>query len=222
MSDQTIRKAGVRRVIFSTVTVWTAIFVAVACFACFEFESERNQRLAYIERQISELYGPLNSLDDEVSKVELVFSQKWINYDFIINEDGSWDKLHTPKAAFLKDWRLNEVKVMQPIYEKMRNIIVEKSGLTVGDIVPSSFLYFIAFVDERKLAINRWSNTGDSLKEVNVNDQDENTTYATMPIHFENCLFEDYKQLTSIRARMRANPFLILTPTPSTSEGCRQ
>ncbi|MFE0105255.1 hypothetical protein [Streptomyces sp. NPDC059009] len=117
--------------------------------------AQRQERLARINRQLSELYGPLLALTEINSRVYGAFSDRHPR------PDGRSPLQHAPDETPLTDeelaeWRLWLTKVFLPNHQAMRDVLVTKADLLREPHMPPVLLEVYAHASWDELTAARW------------------------------------------------------------------
>src|SRR5262245_20332544 len=103
--------------------------------------SQRSEKLARVNRQLSELYGPLFALTHASDTAWNAFaSEKGPGHINIFEME------HSPTESELQEWRLWMTTVFMPINLRMYEIILSKSDLLIETKMPECLLQFCAHV----------------------------------------------------------------------------
>jgi hypothetical protein len=114
--------------------------------------AQRDQRLARVNRQLGELYGPLYGLIDAETAVFKVFRSIVRPGKHFFSEDDP------PSEADLAAWRLWMSTVFAPINNRMYELVLSKSDLLIETEVPQCFRDLAAHVVGYQLVMKRWEN----------------------------------------------------------------
>ena len=103
--------------------------------------SLRTNQLAFIERQLGELYGPLLALSKASGAAWSEFQR---NYG--VNRLEHPTEPAPPTDEYVRAWRYWVLNAFMPINRKMFDIILAKTDLIQGEEMPVSFIDFCAHV----------------------------------------------------------------------------
>ncbi|WP_432168493.1 hypothetical protein [Streptomyces sp. bgisy031] len=117
--------------------------------------TQRQERLARVNRQLSELYGPLLALTEINSRVYHAFSERHPR------PDGRSPLQHGPGETPLTEeelgeWRLWITKVFLPNHRAMRDILVNKADLLSEPHMPPILLEVYAHASWHEIVVTRW------------------------------------------------------------------
>ncbi|MBB2946426.1 hypothetical protein FB565_006194 [Actinoplanes lutulentus] len=137
-----------------------AILSAVASYLSNQRLQRRQERLHRINRQLSELYGPLLALSEAGRRSYREYLKK--------HRVGSFTNPDLPASAeALALWQLWMSKVLQPINDKIFDLIVGHADLLIGDEMPDFFLEFCAHKAGFDVTIAQWE-AGDRSRHFSV------------------------------------------------------
>lgn len=110
----------------------------------------RNDRLARLNRQLQELYGPLLALVHAGNRSWDVFRSQY-------RPGGSyWGRPPAPSEQEAHAWRLWVSTVFMPLNRQMRDAVVTHADLLVEDDVKSCLLDLCAHVAAYEAILKRW------------------------------------------------------------------
>ena len=141
--------------------------------------SRRKDRLERINKQLSELYGPMFSLTHASS-----IAWKWFKEAHPVDERN--------KENSLKEWRLWMSVVFMPQNEKLYDIILNKSDLLIETAMPQTLLDFCAHTVAMQAVLEKWKNQ----------DYSEHYPVARYPRDIEQYARESYTQLKAEQSRL--------------------
>lgn len=117
-------------------------------------------QLDRLNRQLSELYGPLYALYEEGERNWMLFvacfshdSRPWSKRTFL--PSGS-DEFAPPNTNCMIEYRRRMKHLFMPTNTKMEELIIQHADLIVGTRMPSEFSDFLAHVAAAKLLMHRW------------------------------------------------------------------
>jgi hypothetical protein len=110
--------------------------------------AQRKDRLERVNRQLSELYGPLLAL---VTAGTRAF-QVWRSSEFTLQ---SWDEASDADKA---EWQLWMTHVFMPLNRRMMDVITTHADLLVGSDLPAPLLDLAAHVWEYEALLAKWDN----------------------------------------------------------------
>jgi hypothetical protein len=114
----------------------------------------RNDRLARLNRQLQELYGPLLALVHAGNRSWDVFRSQY-------RPGGSyWGRPPAPSEQEAHAWRLWVSTVFMPLNRQMRDAVVTHADLLVEDDVKSCLLDLCAHVAAYEAILKRWEEGG--------------------------------------------------------------
>lgn len=114
--------------------------------------SLRTNQLAFIERQLGELYGPLLALSKASGAAWSEFQR---NYG--VNRLEHPTEPATPTDEYVRAWRYWVLNAFMPINRKMFDIILAKTDLIQGEEMPVSFIDFCAHVAGYEVTLAQWA-----------------------------------------------------------------
>jgi hypothetical protein len=169
-------------IITTTVTVLLAFLGYIATYLNNLQLSRRKDRLERVNKQLSELYGPMFSLTHASS-----IAWKWFKEAHSTQAEATDDDL--------KEWRLWMSVVFMPQNEKLYNIILNKSDLLIETIMPQSLLDFCAHTVAMQAVLEKWKNQ----------DYSEHYSVARYPRDIEQYARESYTKLKAEQSRLLGN-----------------
>src|SRR5215210_5339283 len=121
-------------------------------------------QLDRLNRQLSQLYGPLYALYEEGERNWMLFvarfshdDRPWSKRTFL--PSGS-DKFSPPEADRMVEYRRRMEQLFMPTNIQMEKLIVQNADLVIGTRMPDEFSDFLAHVAAAKLLVHRWKNDG--------------------------------------------------------------
>lgn len=174
-------------IVTTTVTVFLALLGYLATYLNNLQLSRRKDRLERVNKQLSELYGPMFSLTNASNSA-------WKGFR----------KDHRPEGAYfgpgisdddLKAWRLWMSVVFMPINVKLYDIILNKSDLLIETDMPSSIQKFCAHTVAYQAVLEKWKNE----------DYSEHLSVIGYPGEIEEYARESYIKLKAEQAILLGN-----------------
>jgi hypothetical protein len=117
-------------------------------------------QLDRLNRQLSQLYGPLYALYEEGERNWMLFvarfsrdSRPWATRTFL---PSSSDDFPPPGKESMVEYRRRMEKLFMPTNTRMERLIVEHADLIVGTRMPDEFSDFLAHVASAKLLMHQW------------------------------------------------------------------
>ena len=127
--------------------------------------SQRAERLARVNRQLGDLYGPLFALSQASNRAWLAFRTVY-RPDIAFFGEGA-----PPTKEELKAWRLWMKTVFMPNNSKMYELVLSKSDLLIESEMPACLLDLCAHVTAYETVLKRWED----------NDFSEHTSLIDYP-----------------------------------------
>lgn len=149
---------------FLTTTIITILLALLGYFATYLNNlrlSQRSEKLSRINRQLSELYGPLFALTHATNTAWRAFRTK--------NRPGKayfFDNESLTETE-LSAWRLWMTTVFMPNNLRIYEIILSKSDLLIETKMPECLLSFCAHVTAYQTVLKKWEN-GDYSEHLSV------------------------------------------------------
>ncbi|WP_405830661.1 hypothetical protein [Streptomyces sp. NBC_00105] len=115
--------------------------------------AQRQARLARVNQQLSEFYGPLFALMETNSRTYDTFSQRYAR------PDGR-DPFHhevPPTDEELAQWRTWATTVFIPNIQAMRDVVIRKGDLLIEEEMPQVLLVLCAHVSGYEITAARWA-----------------------------------------------------------------
>ena len=144
--------------------------------------SRRKDRLERVNKQLSELYGPMFSLTHASS-----IAWKWFREAHSAEAEATADDL--------KEWRLWMSVVFMPQNEKLYDIILNKSDLLIETAMPQSLLDFCAHTVALQAVLEKWKN----------GDYSEHYPVARYPRDIDQYARESYTMLKAEQSKLLGN-----------------
>ncbi|MDX3246584.1 hypothetical protein [Streptomyces sp. ME18-1-4] len=115
--------------------------------------SQRHERLARVNRQLSDFYGPLFALTEANSRVFGAFMEG------NARADGRSPFAHEtpPTEAELAEWRLWVTTVFLPNIQAMRDLVIKHADLLSDADMPPLLLQLCAHVSGYEITAARWA-----------------------------------------------------------------
>jgi hypothetical protein len=112
--------------------------------------ARRKDQLDRVNRQLSELYGPLLAL-------EAASSRSWEAFRSRYRPGGSyWERDPPPTVEEGEAWRLWMTEVFMPLNDRMAELVVTKADLLQSPDLPSCLLELVAHVESYRAVIADW------------------------------------------------------------------
>lgn len=160
--------------------------------------SRRSDQIAFVGRQLSELYGPLLALSKSSRASWLEFVKLYRGGHPALFDDETPLDDHVINA-----WRYWVRHVFMPLNRKMFDIILAKTDLIEGGKMPDSFIVFSAHVTGYEVVLARWED-GDYSILTSVNNHPGRK-------------FDDYLEATYKALKLRQTALLGISRLRSTS-----
>ena len=135
-------------------------------------------KLAFVEAQLRDLYGPLHALAQANQHTYEAF--KAVNHQTV----EALASGETLKGDSAKTWKLWTDNVFQPSNRKMRDVILRGAHLFTSAEIPEIVLQFIAHVESYEALISTFEETGLSISEQII----------SFPEGFAEFISQDYSQ----------------------------
>jgi hypothetical protein len=136
--------------------------------------SRRSDQIAFVGRQLSELYGPLHALSASNTA-------SWNEFLKLYRADRLYlfDRNTPPEDEVIHAWKYWLTRVFMPINRKMFDIILAKTDLVEGGEMPECFIEFSAHVTGYEVVLARWED-GDYSILTSVNAGGGSVTACTV------------------------------------------
>ncbi|GGV68461.1 hypothetical protein GCM10010277_77810 [Streptomyces longisporoflavus] len=115
--------------------------------------TQRQARLARLNLQLSEFYGPLLSLVEANTLTYQSFIEKYSGPD----EKNPFHREVPPSEQELAEWRTWSITVFIPNVQAMRDVVITKADLLIEDEMPSAMLQLCAHVSNYEILAARWA-----------------------------------------------------------------
>jgi hypothetical protein len=115
--------------------------------------TQRQERLTRVNRQLSDLYGPLFALTESNSRVFGAFIERNARSD----GRSPFDHETPPTEDELAEWRLWVTTVFLPTIRTMRDLVVRHADLLSEPQMPPILLDLCAHVSGYEITVARWS-----------------------------------------------------------------
>lgn len=114
--------------------------------------SQRQERLARLNRQLSDFYGPLFALTEANSRIFAAFMER------NARPDGTSPFAHEmpPSEEELVEWRLWVRTVFLPNIRAMRDLVIKHADLLSESEMPPILLQLCAHVSGYEITVARW------------------------------------------------------------------
>ena len=169
-------------IITTVVTVFLALLGYFATYSNNLRISRRKDQLERINKQLSELYGPMFSITHASTTAWKSFKDDNPSDTEISDED-------------LKEWRLWITVVFMPQNIKLYNIILNQSDLLIETAMPQCLLDFCAHTVALQALVERWKN----------GDYSENYAIARYPESIDQYARESYTRLKAEQSKLLGN-----------------
>jgi hypothetical protein len=171
-----------RVIITAAVTILVAFLGYIATYLNSLQLSRRKDRLERVNKQLSELYGPMFSLTHASS-----IAWKWFREAHPADVNATDDDL--------QEWRLWMSVVFMPQNVKLYDIILNKSDLLIETAMPQSLLDFCAHTVAMQAVLEKWKNR----------DYSEHFSVARYPRGIEQYARESYTRLKAEQSQLLGN-----------------
>ncbi|MEU7551859.1 hypothetical protein AB0B01_05735 [Streptomyces sp. NPDC044571] len=115
--------------------------------------AQRQARLARVNQQLSDFYGPLFALMESNSRAYEAFCEKYARPDGV----HPFDHDIPPTEEELVEWRIWATTVFLPNIQKMRDVVVTKADLLIEEEMPPVLLELCAHVSGYEITAARWA-----------------------------------------------------------------
>ncbi|MFF1768524.1 hypothetical protein [Streptomyces sp. NPDC058249] len=115
--------------------------------------AQRQERLARVNRQLSDFYGPLFALTEANSRTFGAFVERHAR------SDGRSPFVHEtpPTEEELTEWRLWVTTVFLPNIKAMRDLVIKHADLLSEPEMPPLLLHLCAHVSGYEITVARWA-----------------------------------------------------------------
>ncbi|MEU7328307.1 MULTISPECIES: hypothetical protein [Streptomyces] len=114
--------------------------------------AQRSERLARVNRQLSDFYGPLFAITEANSRAFEAFAQRNVRPD----GRSPFDHEDPPTEEELAEWRLWVTTVFLPNIRTMRDLVVTHADLLRESEMPPILLKLCAHVSGYEITAARW------------------------------------------------------------------
>ncbi|MFC8228906.1 hypothetical protein [Streptomyces sp. NPDC057287] len=114
--------------------------------------SQRQERLARVNRQLSDFYGPLFSLTEASGRTFAAFAERHARPD----GRSPFDHGTPPSEEELEEWRLWMTTVFLPNIRAMRDLVIHHADLLRDPQMPPLLLDLCAHVSGYEVTAARW------------------------------------------------------------------
>ncbi|MGW7465338.1 hypothetical protein ACWGJT_11630 [Streptomyces xantholiticus] len=115
--------------------------------------AQRQARLARVNLQLSDFYGPLFALMEANSRTYDSFSERYARPD----GRDPFDHDIPPTEHELAEWRTWATTVFIPNIQAMRDVVVTKADLLIEQEMPAALLQLCAHVSGYEITAARWA-----------------------------------------------------------------
>jgi hypothetical protein len=148
----------------------------------------RTTRLAFVNKQIEKLYGPLYILTQSNNEAWTYFTGRYFKRRKTIFSEAP---LKIPDVDI---WRLWITTVFQPLNIKIESAIVNNPQLLMGPGIPPVFQQFITHTESYRPLIETWK-PSDKSNEANYVEQEKNVGAFNYPKDIIQCVSVSYQTL---------------------------
>ncbi|MFH8611005.1 hypothetical protein ACH4D5_26370 [Streptomyces sp. NPDC018029] len=139
--------------IAAAVTVGLALLGYVAAYLNSLRLSQRQERLSRLNRQLSDLYGPLFALTESNSRTYSTFMERHARPDGI----SPFAHETPPTEEEVAEWRLWATTVFIPNIRAMRDLVLKHTDLLRESEMPPLLLQLCAHVSGYEITAARWA-----------------------------------------------------------------
>lgn len=191
-----------------------ALLVTLLTFA-WQISAQRaaaryNVQLTRLNKQLSDLYGPLYALYEAGERNWLQFlceyssDKRPLNVrKFLPDPDDSFTP---PGTEAIAEYRKRMERLFMPTNRALAKAINEHADLIVGNTMPEELSSFLAHVAAADLLIDRWSTYDQTQKD----DFNEHRVRYPHPVELKNYLRAAFKVLKEEQQAMLVNPKWVL------------
>ncbi|QTI43315.1 hypothetical protein [Streptomyces nojiriensis] len=115
--------------------------------------AQRQARLARVNQQLSDFYGPLFALMEANSRAYEAFCQRYVRPDGV----HPFDHDIPPTEEEIAEWRTWATTVFLPNIRTMRDVVVTKADLLIEEEMPPVLLDLCAHVSGYEITAARWA-----------------------------------------------------------------
>lgn len=115
--------------------------------------AQRHERLARVNRQLSDFYGPMFAITEANSRAFEAFAQRNVRPD----GRSPFDHEDPPTGEELAEWRLWVTTVFLPNIRTMRDLVVTHADLLRESEMPPLLLKLCAHVSGYEITAARWA-----------------------------------------------------------------
>ncbi|WP_055494472.1 hypothetical protein [Streptomyces sp. TP-A0356] len=115
--------------------------------------AQRHERLARVNRQLCDFYGPLFALTEANSRIFVAFKERNVRPD----GRSPFDHEIPPTDEELAEWRLWVTTVFLPNIQAMRDLVIKHADLLNEPQMPPILLQLCAHVSGYEITAARWS-----------------------------------------------------------------
>jgi hypothetical protein len=116
--------------------------------------AQRQERLARVNRQLSDFYGPLFALTEANARTFAAFAERHGRPGGV---SPFGDEAAPPTDEELADWRLWVTTVFLPVLRDMRELVVGRADLLREPEMPSLLLELCAHAAGYEITVARWA-----------------------------------------------------------------
>jgi hypothetical protein len=139
--------------------------------------SRRSDQIAFVGRQLNELYGPLHALSS-------ASNASWVEFRKRYGADRvSLFSSRTPREDEVEAWKYWLKCVFMPINRRMFDAILTKTDLIEGPEMPQCFVDFCAHVTGYEVTLARWEDGDYSSLTSVINHPRSIDDYIKMKYH---------------------------------------
>jgi hypothetical protein len=220
MSVKSNQPARLRNIIIAGLGVAGTAIIGSIVTTAFSASSDRKaDAIAGIDRQINDLYGPLDG--------------------YIQNDSTRWAEFSAANGAadhafFARDpadegdvvrWRNYIRSNSLPNLQKMTALISDKRSLIVGEGYPAQFQALARHTNGYEELAGEWAAAGAKLCPEGTSAcealyQSENRAQTPWPVQLKRCIQEDLAMLRRRRAEISAAVFFVAAPELARSSAC--
>jgi hypothetical protein len=183
-------------------------------------DTQRKDKLTYVDLQLEKLYGPLYALTrmNDATFGRLA-DNEWKHVTFVLSRcPPALHKDQRNSAITLescvqdiKTWRHWMTTVFQPINVKMEDAIVNNAQLVIGGRMPLVFQAVVADTETYKVLVSRWKDS-DENDRTTFMKRDSNTGTHSYPNKITSCVERDYNRLKDRQQALESTPFSGIQP----------
>jgi hypothetical protein len=162
--------------------------------------AQRQERLARVNRQLGDFYGPLFAITEANSRTFAAFRERHAR----AGDQSPFSDTTPPTEQELTEWRLWLATVFLPNIQQMRDLVINHADLLRDPEMPQLLLQLCAHVSGYEITVARWEH----------GDYDHHLSVTPYPVEIRTYAGENFNRLKAEQEQLLGRRPGRLLPLP--------